>query len=90
MGVQSSVPVVPRYARHAPGWYAYGARTVLGAPRASCPVPLVRTARRRPVRVARTYSTVRRPRDARVSTCGPPARGEVRWWARAQPAAAAG
>ena len=57
MGVQSSVPVVPRYARHARGWYAYGARTLLGAPRASCPVPLVRTARRRLVRVARTYST---------------------------------
>eukprot|EP00964_Phaeocystis_antarctica_P126097 scaffold89827_cov54-Phaeocystis_antarctica.AAC.3 len=43
-----------RYVRHGRGWYAYGVRTAVLAPGASCPVPL-------PVR------TVRRPRGARVS-----------------------
>eukprot|EP00964_Phaeocystis_antarctica_P096711 scaffold62983_cov33-Phaeocystis_antarctica.AAC.1 len=42
---------------HARGWYACGVRTVLSAPGASCHVPLIRKARRRLVRVARTYST---------------------------------
>eukprot|EP00964_Phaeocystis_antarctica_P128909 scaffold92731_cov66-Phaeocystis_antarctica.AAC.1 len=46
-----------RYVRHTRGRYAYGARTVRGARGASCPAPPVRTARRRLVRVARTYST---------------------------------
>ena len=56
------LPVVPgtRYVRHARGWYMYGVRTVL-APSppagASCSAPPVRTAQRRLVRVARTYST---------------------------------
>eukprot|EP00964_Phaeocystis_antarctica_P047564 scaffold27520_cov52-Phaeocystis_antarctica.AAC.4 len=52
---------MPRYmafnVRHARGRYAYGVRTVLGAPGVSCPVPLARSARRRLVRVARTCST---------------------------------
>ena len=38
-------------------WYVYGVRTVVPAPGASCSVPQVRTARRRLVRVAHTYST---------------------------------
>ena len=49
-----------RCVRHGEGQYAYGVRTVVP----SCPVPPVRTARRRPVRKSRT---VRRPRDVRVS-----------------------
>ena len=47
----------PRCVRHARGWYAYGVRTVRASPEASCPAPPVRTARRRLVRVACTYST---------------------------------
>ena len=42
-----------RYARHTRGWYAYGVRAVVQ----QLPVPQVRTLRRRPVRVACTYST---------------------------------
>eukprot|EP00964_Phaeocystis_antarctica_P051513 scaffold30059_cov63-Phaeocystis_antarctica.AAC.2 len=45
------------YVRHGRGWHVYGVRTVVPAPGAGCPAPLIRTARRRTVRVARTYST---------------------------------
>eukprot|EP00964_Phaeocystis_antarctica_P029233 scaffold16484_cov69-Phaeocystis_antarctica.AAC.2 len=56
-------PVVPRYAvRTARPTYSSA------PPGASCPAPPVHTARRRLVRVARTYST--RPRDVRVSIDG--------------------
>ena len=43
-----------RYVRHGRGWYAYGVRTVRGT---SGKAALRHTARRRLVRVARTYST---------------------------------
>eukprot|EP00964_Phaeocystis_antarctica_P055202 scaffold32471_cov44-Phaeocystis_antarctica.AAC.3 len=47
-------PHSTRYVRHARDGYAYSTRTVVHA---SCRVPLARTACRRPVRVARAYST---------------------------------
>ena len=43
-----------QYVRRARGWYAYGARKVRGAPGASCPVPPVRTVRRRLARASRS------------------------------------
>ena len=60
----------------------YGVRTVVPAPGASCPAAQVRTARRRLIRVARTYSTeapgrTRQLSCPRRSAAAPAARAAV-------------
>ena len=70
-----------RYVRHARGWCAYGVRPW----RNSCPVPQVRTLRRRLVRVARTYSTEAPGRTVSIGLAPPLAPAPRRAPARRRP-----
>ena len=73
-----------RYVRHARGQFVYGALVVRGAPGASCPVPPVRTVRRRLAGLARACSG-RGVSKARRQRCrGPSPAACQRAWTSAQ------